>query len=101
MREYVTKPQTIWAEQWDGTQEGAGDVLNNIFSNSSQDASFVGVGEGHMLRNSTNDVDSFIVIEVDQDDRRMNPFDWLVRGVTGTFFPVSRDQFARNYEEKE
>ncbi|WP_280186439.1 MULTISPECIES: hypothetical protein [Nocardia] len=65
--------------RWDGGTEQATEVINLILANGGT-ARYVGEGEGHYLRRTSEDVAEFIVIDLpDCKSQRMDVGEYLVQ----------------------
>ena len=42
---------------------------------------------------------NFIIIKTLEGDHRAIPYDWIIRGVKGEFYPCKPDIFAETYEQ--
>jgi hypothetical protein len=78
------KPVEIQAKQFDGTPAGAREVADWIEANDENVVLLVG-------QNS-------LVIETLEGDMHVDPFDWVIRGVKGEFYPCKPDIFTMTYD---
>ncbi len=88
---YRKKPVVIQAAQWDGTAEGAIQIIDWILT-----------GE-HAARyhDKTDDVPNAkieIAIDTLEGTITASPGDWIIQGVKGEFYPCKPDIFAATYE---
>ncbi|HEY9415384.1 MAG TPA: hypothetical protein VIQ30_11540 [Pseudonocardia sp.] len=84
---YQTKPVTVEARQWDGTQAAADELI-----------AWVKAG-GMLAYYETTDADAHIVINTVTGPDYASAMDWVVKGVAGEFRPVRDDIFTLTYEE--
>lgn len=76
---YRKKPVVIEAMQWDGTREGWVEITQWA-----DDVWFI--------------VDGAIEIKTLEGTMRVDPSDWVIRGVQGEFYPCKPDIFDATYE---
>lgn len=84
---YFTKrPVIVEARQWDGTLEGASDLVDWILSNDG--------------RASWNGLADPVVVKIDTLEGVMTAQagDWIIKGVAGEFYPCKPDIFDATYE---
>lgn len=105
---YRKLPVEVEAEFWDGTTENATQIIDWIIGHGGT-ARFVGEGENHHLRRR-DEFDSFgkgtlrrfapafIAVSTIDATARVDMLDWVIRGVTGEFYPCTPDIFNRTYE---
>ena len=108
-RKFRKKPVEIEAMQWVGTTTCATQVIDWVLGNGGT-ARFVGGGEAHPLRrdieleqignfSEVRDLaPAFIVIDSLEGAHRMDPRDFMIRGVQGEFYACKPDIFAATYE---
>ena len=81
------KPVTIEAEQFDGTVESANRIL-----------AWIGRNGADAKRVHGTKPDCGIIISTLEGDMTAIPGDWIIRGVSGEFYPCKPDIFAATYE---
>lgn len=83
---YRKKPITVQALQFDGTAEGL--VAVSAWMTAHGHAGMGGIeGESKVLR-----------IETLEGTLTASPGDWIIRGISGEFYPCKPDIFAATYE---
>jgi hypothetical protein len=78
---FTKKPVQIEARQYDGTQESAIELADWVNTN------------GHEAY-----CGNILVIDPLGWEHRVNPGDWIIKGVAGEFYPCKPDIFAATYE---
>ncbi|MCF8610024.1 hypothetical protein L5G28_07595 [Gordonia sp. HY285] len=94
-RAYRKKPVTVHAMQWDGTNPGAGPIIDWAHAR--------GVTVNYWAPGEWDaDAPDAAYLTVDTLEGRMlaNPGDWIIQGVAGEFYPCRADIFAETYEEE-
>lgn len=91
MPKFRKKPVVIEAIQWDGTEEGAIDVLSwaQAFEPDRDVSMFTVV----------NSEDTLLGVHTLEGDMHASPGDWIIRGVQGELYPCKPDIFDETYEE--
>ena len=82
MKHYRKKPVVIQAIQWDGTPEGVMSIKNFIDYTTT------------LTINS-----EYLTIETLEEDMKVMPNDWVIKGVNGEFYPCKPDIFEKTYED--
>jgi hypothetical protein len=94
VKAYRKKPVVINAVQWDGTPEGATEIIDWILAQPG----------GHTARYNDyepdHDTGPGIMIDTLEGTMRADRDDWVVRGIAGEFYPVKPDIFADLYDEE-
>lgn len=80
------KPVVIEATQWDASVRDATRIIDWVLS-----------GGGTARYHDEGD-DPFIAIDTLEGTMRAAPFDWVLRGVQGEFYPCKPDIFAATYD---
>lgn len=88
---YRKKPVVIEAVQWDGTFFGTQFILS-IFNE---------IETLHMDYNVDRDECSFWKIGTLEGGHIVSPFDYIIKGVKGEFYPCKPDIFEMTYERAE
>ena len=89
---YRKKPIVIEAVQWDGTAEGATPIINWMLENNTT-CRYIDTVE-------TVDPQS-IYIDTLEGTMRCSTDDWVIRGVSGEFYPCKPTIFDATYEPAE
>jgi len=94
MPKYRKKPVVIEARQWDGTAEGATPIVDWTLS-------FGGSVNYWCDEFGCDGADGSHYISIETLEGRMlaNPGDFIIKGVSGEFYPCKPDIFAKTYEE--
>lgn len=90
---YRKNPVEVETVRWDGS---ATEVVDWII-NGGGTARYVGPGEGHHLRRTSEDLDQFIVIDTLEGPHRMDVHDIAIRDVAGEHYPCKPEIFAQTY----
>jgi hypothetical protein len=86
------RPVEVTAEQWDGTAEGAAEIITWVRA------------EGGTARYLDDCVDTLgrqcvrLGIDTLEGTMQAKPGDWVIRGVQGEFYPCDRGIFDQTYE---
>jgi hypothetical protein len=84
---YRKKPVVIEAHQWDGTLVSAKEIMDW----SGDEVVCMGLGmEPHHLS-----------IDTLEGEMRADPWDWIIKGVKGEYYPCKPDIFEATYEAAE
>ena len=83
-RFYRKRPVTVEAVQFEGTKEGADVVWQWLMG---YDAKGMTLGKDA----------SYLLISTPEGEMRAEPYDWIIRGVKGEFYPCKPDIFAATY----
>lgn len=81
-KQFKKKPVSVDAVQWDGSIEMGRElskVVNGVFY------------ENTLI----------FLIQTLEGDLKVNPNDWVIRGVAGEYYPCKPDIFAATYEKAE
>lgn len=88
---YRKRPVEIEARQWDGTRAGI-DALCRWANTEVEDEpvlSYIFTGPDDVSDVQIATLEGFL---------HVSPFDWIVKGVQGEFYPVKPDIFEETYE---
>ena len=85
MRTYRKRPVEVQAKQWDGTVEGATEVIDWVLEN---DGTARFISELHC-----------VAIDTLEGTMRALGGDYVIRGVKGEFYPCRSDIFEATYDE--
>lgn len=96
MARYRKKPVEVEARQWDGTSEGATNIIDWIIGHGGT-ACYACVDTD---RCAEFDGDSPHSIRIDTLEGPITASlgDWIIKGVAGEFYPCRDDIFAATYE---
>jgi len=90
VKAYRKKPVVVNAVQWDGTPEGATEIIDWILAQPG----------GRTARYVDDDPPAHITIDTLEGTMNADWDDWVVRGIAGEFYPVKPDIFADLYDEE-
>lgn len=88
MSKFRKKPVVIEAIQWKG---------NNHF----EAREFMGFEELKTILWSAENKTDAVLIDTLEGQMMVKPFDWIIKGVKGEFYPCKPDIFAETYEPVE
>lgn len=84
------RPVEVEAMQWDGTDEGASDVVAWVLASG-------GTATFHDASPAMS-TPSYISIDTLEGPMRARAGWWIIRGVRGEFYPCDRESFANTYD---
>lgn len=82
IKTFVKKPIEVQAVQWTGFNYD--EVCNFI---------------GHHTTFLYGDIGPYLIIETLEGDHIVRAGDWVIRGITGEFYPCKPDIFEQTYEK--
>jgi hypothetical protein len=85
---FTKKPVTIEARQFDGTGESVDEITRWMQHSGSDRSAFMAPDPN---------VGTIFVIPTLKGDHRVNPGDWIIKGVKGEFYPCKPDIFEQTY----
>lgn len=91
-RMYVKKPVKVYAMQWDGSAKEAGPIIDWILRGGGS-ASYREVNETEHRQHAELRIRTLEGVMIG------NPYDYIIKGVQGEFYPCKPDIFAETYEE--
>jgi len=92
MEKFNSKVVQIEAAQWDGTVEGATEVINWALDNG---------GTIRFRDKGEDDYDlhqPFLHVDTLEGTMRAQKSDWIIKGTEGEFYPCKDSVFQRKYE---
>jgi len=95
IKKFRKKPVVIEAIQWDGTEQSALEIVRWMNGNSPR---FERVAKG--LAKTCAKIGK-INIETKEGDINAIPYNWIIKGIVGEFYPCKPDIFAQTYEQVE
>ena len=92
MPKFRKKAIVIEARQWDGTPEGAIEIIDWILGNG---------GSAYFHEYHKDHDPSNISVETLEGTMRAMPDDWIIEGVQGEFYPCKANIFDETYDMEE
>lgn len=84
---YTKKPVTVEAVQYDGTFDQSVEILKEISENTVS------------MITSDYKSDHNLIINTLEGKMKVNPTDYIIKGVKGEYYPCRADIFQETYEE--
>jgi len=95
IKKFRKKPVIIEAIQWDGTEQSALEIVRWMNGNSTR---FERVAKG--LAKTCVEIGK-INIHTKEGVMTAIPYNWVIKGIVGEFYPCRADIFAQTYEPVE
>jgi len=96
MPKFRKRPIEIDTMQWDGTADGATQIIDWILANGAT-ATYT-CSNPDRCADTDGDTPHSIAIRTLEGTMRADLGDWIIRGVQGEFYPCKPDIFAATYE---
>lgn len=97
MKRFRKKPVEVEAVQWDGTAEGASDIIDWILGNG-QSATYM-CSDPVRCRDTSGDTPHTISIRTLEGDMTVSLNDYVIKGTRGEFYPCKPEPFSDTFEE--